>query len=30
VFATHQGRLASALHQRMLVLDGGRLVKDEG
>jgi cell division transport system ATP-binding protein len=30
VFATHQGRLASALRQRMLVLDGGRLVKDEG
>lgn len=30
VFATHQGRLATALRQRALVLDGGRLVKDEG
>ena len=30
VFATHQARLAAALRQRMLVLDGGRLVKDEG
>ena len=30
VFATHQARLASALRQRVLVLDGGRLVKDEG
>jgi cell division transport system ATP-binding protein len=30
VFATHQARLAAALRQRLLVLDGGRLVKDEG
>jgi len=30
VFATHQARLAASLKQRMLVLDGGRLVKDEG
>ena len=30
LFATHQRRLAAALRQRMLVLDGGRLVKDEG
>ena len=30
VFATHQARLAAALRRRMLVLDGGRLVKDEG
>jgi cell division transport system ATP-binding protein len=30
VFATHQARLAAAMRQRMLVLDGGRLVKDEG
>ena len=29
-FATHQRKLAVALRQRMLVLDGGRLVKDEG
>ena len=30
VFATHQARLASALRQRMLVVEGGRIVKDEG
>src|ERR1051326_5174482 len=30
VFATHQARLAAALRQRILVLDGGRLVKDQG
>jgi cell division transport system ATP-binding protein len=30
VFATHQARLATALRHRMLVLDGGRLVKDHG
>ena len=30
VFATHQRRLATGLRQRMLVLDAGRLVKDEG
>ena len=30
VFATHQRRLATALRRRLLVLDGGRLVKDEG
>lgn len=30
VFATHQARLAKALRRRVLVLDGGRLVKDEG
>jgi cell division transport system ATP-binding protein len=30
VFATHQRRLAAGLRQRLLVLDGGRLVKDEG
>jgi cell division transport system ATP-binding protein len=30
VFATHQARLAAALRRRVLVLDGGRLVKDEG
>jgi cell division transport system ATP-binding protein len=30
VFATHQERLAAALRRRVLVLDGGRLVKDEG
>jgi len=30
VFATHQARLARALKRRVLVLDGGRLVKDEG
>ena len=29
-FATHQARLAASLRQRMLVLEGGRLVKDEG
>jgi cell division transport system ATP-binding protein len=30
VFATHQARLAASLRQRLLVLDAGRLVKDEG
>jgi cell division transport system ATP-binding protein len=30
VFATHQARLAAVLRRRVLVLDGGRLVKDEG
>jgi cell division transport system ATP-binding protein len=30
VFATHQARLAAGLKQRMLVLQGGRLIKDEG
>jgi cell division transport system ATP-binding protein len=30
LFATHQARLAAALRRRVLVLDGGRLVKDEG
>jgi ABC-type ATPase involved in cell division len=30
VFATHQARLATGLRQRVLVLEGGRLVKDEG
>jgi cell division transport system ATP-binding protein len=30
VFATHQARLAAALRQRMLVLESGRLIKDEG
>ena len=30
IFATHQTRLAEELRQRVLVLDGGRLVKDEG
>ena len=30
VFATHQAQLAAFLRQRVLVLDGGRLVKDEG
>ena len=30
VFATHQARLAAALKSRVLVLDGGRLVKDHG
>ncbi len=30
VFATHQARLARGLRRRVLVLDGGRLVKDEG
>jgi cell division transport system ATP-binding protein len=30
ILATHQSRLASALHRRTLVLEGGRLVKDEG
>jgi len=30
VFATHQARLAKALRRRVLVLEGGRLVKDEG
>jgi cell division transport system ATP-binding protein len=30
VFATHQSRLATELKHRMLVLDGGRLVKDQG
>jgi cell division transport system ATP-binding protein len=29
-FATHQARLAAALKSRVLVLDGGRLVKDQG
>ena len=30
VFATHQARLAASLRQRMLVIEGGRVVKDEG
>jgi cell division transport system ATP-binding protein len=30
IFATHQMRLAAELKQRVLVLDAGRLVKDEG
>ncbi|MBM4439360.1 MAG: ATP-binding cassette domain-containing protein [Candidatus Rokubacteria bacterium] len=30
IFATHQARLAAFLKSRVLVLDGGRLVKDEG
>ena len=30
VFATHQARLARGLRRRVLVLEGGRLVKDEG
>jgi cell division transport system ATP-binding protein len=30
VLATHQARLASVLRRRTLVLEGGRLVKDEG
>ena len=30
LLATHQARLAAALRQRVLILDGGRLVKDEG
>ncbi len=30
VFATHQARLAAGLRHRVLVLDGGRVVKDEG
>jgi cell division transport system ATP-binding protein len=30
VFATHQARLARALRQRTLVIEGGRIVKDEG
>ena len=30
VFATHQARLAAALKSRVLVLDGGRVVKDHG
>jgi cell division transport system ATP-binding protein len=30
VFATHQARLATRLRRRVLVLDSGRLVKDEG
>ena len=30
IFATHQSRLARELRQRVLVLEGGRLVKDEG
>jgi cell division transport system ATP-binding protein len=30
MLATHQSRLASALRRRTLVLEGGRLVKDEG
>jgi ABC-type ATPase involved in cell division len=30
VLATHQSRLARELGQRVLVLEGGRLVKDEG
>jgi cell division transport system ATP-binding protein len=30
VLATHQARLASALRRRTLVLEAGRLVKDEG
>jgi cell division transport system ATP-binding protein len=30
VFATHQARLATALKRRVLVLEGGRVVKDAG
>jgi ABC-type ATPase involved in cell division len=30
ILATHQARLAAALHRRTLVLERGRLVKDEG
>lgn len=30
LLATHQGRLAAALRRRTLVLEGGRLVKDQG
>jgi cell division transport system ATP-binding protein len=30
ILATHQSRLAAALRHRTLVLEGGRLVKDEG
>jgi cell division transport system ATP-binding protein len=30
VFATHQARLAASLRRRMLVIEGGRVVKDEG
>jgi cell division transport system ATP-binding protein len=30
VLATHQSRLAASLRRRTLVLEGGRLVKDEG
>jgi cell division transport system ATP-binding protein len=30
VLATHQARLASSLRRRTLVLEGGRLVKDQG
>jgi len=30
VLATHQARLAAALRRRTLMLDGGRVVKDEG
>jgi cell division transport system ATP-binding protein len=30
LFATHQARLASSFRRRTLVLDGGRLVKDQG
>ncbi|HSF07259.1 MAG TPA: ATP-binding cassette domain-containing protein [Methylomirabilota bacterium] len=30
ILATHQARLAAAMHRRTLVLERGRLVKDEG
>jgi ABC-type ATPase involved in cell division len=30
ILATHQSRLAAILRRRTLVLEGGRLVKDEG
>jgi cell division transport system ATP-binding protein len=30
IFATHQARVAAGLRRRVLVLNGGRLVKDEG
>jgi ABC-type ATPase involved in cell division len=30
LFATHQRALVSQLRRRTLVLEGGRLVKDEG
>jgi cell division transport system ATP-binding protein len=30
ILATHQSRLAAALHRRTLVLEAGRLVKDQG
>lgn len=30
LFATHQARLAAALHRRTLTLQAGRIVKDEG